>query len=500
MIAPRHPEAREDTLTNILWFASSNVFRQLLGAVTAFLRPLLLSPEQFGLFSLLRTLPLYAQRLHFGARSGLRYLMPLYQSQRQTHAVADLKGTVLKTALVMNGLLAAVLIAVAALATDLAIELRVGLVLTAAFVLTACFVDHYTAELKGEQRFKLVSISNYLNAVALLVVSLPLMLWHGFYGALAGQTIATVVVLGWMIRRRIAGKRSGFDWTLLKSAITLGLPTLLFDVALLLIRTADRFVITYHAGFEALGYYALGSMITGYLLNIPGATREVMEGKLFRELDTHSQAEVFRLYAQQPMVSMSFTMPWIIGPLYLALPVVIGQFLPTYDPGIVSAQWLCLGTWFLAVSYPIRGVLVANRWQLASLVILGMTLCLHVGLSWWWLSSGFGIEMVAVSTSIAFLVVLLGTWSMTLLRLGERPAGLPRDVLLIIGLPLLTFAVLWLVLQVRITDSPWLDLLIQWLLLGVYLAITGLIAIWLRVIPTSLIKKLAKLRLGSAMR
>jgi O-antigen/teichoic acid export membrane protein len=500
MIAPRHPEAREDTLTNILWFASSNVFRQLLGAVTAFLRPLLLSPEQFGLFSLLRTLPMYAQRLHFGARGGLRYLMPLYESRRQTHAVTDLKGTVLKAALAMNSLMAAVLIGVAAFTTDLAIELRVGLVLTAAFALIACFVDHYTAELKGEQRFKLVGLSNYVGAVALLVVSLPLMLWHGLYGALAGQGIATGVVLGWMIRRQIAGKRPGFDWTLLKTAVTLGLPTLLFDVTLLLIRTADRFLISYHVGFEALGYYALGTMIAGYLLDIPGATREVMEGKLFRELDNHSQADAFRLYAQQPMVSMSFTMPWIIGPLYLALPVVIGQFLPTYDPGIVAAQWLCLGTWFLAVSYPIRGVLAANRWQSAALVILGIALCLHVGLSWWWLSSGYGIEMVAISTSIAFLMVLSGTWSMGIFLLGERPVGLPRDILLMTGLPLMTLAVLWLVAQVRVTGSPWLDLLTQWLLLGAYLAATGLLAVWLKVIPASLIRKLARIRVDSKLR
>ncbi len=500
MKAPRNPDAGEETLTNILWFASSNFFRQLLGAVTAFLRPLLLSPEQFGLFSLLRTLPLYAQRLHFGARSGLRYLMPLYESQRQTRAVADLKGTVLKAALAMNSLMAAVLIGVAAFATDMAIELRVSLVLTAAFALIACFVDHYTAELKGEQRFKLVGLSNYLGAIALLLVSLPLMLWHGLYGALAGQVIAAGVVLGWMIRRQIAGTRSGFDWVLLKTAVSLGLPTLLFDVALMLIRTADRFLISYHSGFDALGYYALGTMIAGYLLNIPGATREVMEGRLFGELDSHSQTEAFRRFAQQPMVSMSFTMPWIIGPLYLALPVVIGQFLPTYDPGIVAAQWLCLGTWFLAVSYPIRGVLVANRWQMAALVILGMALCLHIGLSWWWLSNGLGIEMVAVSTSIAFLVVLAGTWSMTLLRLAEPPAGLWRDILLMTGLPLTTLAILWFIAEIRITGSPWLDLLIQWLMLGIYLVLTGLMAFWLGVIPPALIRKLAKIRFGAGAR
>lgn len=496
----RHNETREDTLTSILWFASSNFFQQLLGAVTAFLRPLLLSPEQFGLFSLLRTLLMYADRLHFGARNGMRYLMPLYESRQQTHTSADLKGTVLKTALVMTVLMAVGLIGFAAFAKDLAIELRIGLVLTAGIALIACFVDHFTVELKGEQRFKLVSLSNYLRAVALLIVSLPLMLWHGLYGALVGQAIATSVVLGWMIRRRIAGRRPGFDWTLLKTAVALGLPTLLFNVALLLIRTADRFVISYHSGFEALGYYALGTMIAGYLLDIPGATREVMEGKLFLELDTHSQAEAFRRYAQQPMVSMCFTMPWIIGPVYLALPILIGQFLPKYDPGILAAQWLCLGTWFLAVSYPIRGVLVANRWQWGALVILGIALCLHVGLSWWWLSSGYGIEMVAISTSIAYLLVLSGTWGMTLLRLGERPAGLLRDVLLMTGLPLSTFWVLWMVGQARMTDSPWLDLLIQWLIFGIYLTITGLIAIWLRVIPPRLIRKLAKFRIGSGTR
>lgn len=127
----QHSPKQEPVLHSILWFASSNAFRQLLGAVTAFLRPLLLSPEHFGIFSLLRALPMYAQRLHLGARSGLRYLTPRLEGRGQGRRVWLLRGTVLKFSLVMNVLLASSLIGIASLSTDLMIELRIGLVLTA---------------------------------------------------------------------------------------------------------------------------------------------------------------------------------------------------------------------------------------------------------------------------------------------------------------------------------------------------------------------------------
>lgn len=483
-----HPGKRDSPLRNIMWFASSNLFRQLLGAVTAFLRPLLLSPEQFGVFSLLRTFPLYAQSLHFGARTGLRYLIPLYESRGQTSEIAVLKGTVLKASITANVVMAAIMVAVAADA-DMMAEMRVGLVLTAVFALVSCYSDHYVSELKGHQRFKIVGISNYVSAVVLLAASVPLMLWYGLYGALLAQIVTTLVLIGWFLRKRIAGPRPGFNWGMLKIAAVMGLPTLLFNAVLLMIRTADRFIISQTIGFENLGYYALGTMVIGYLLDIPGATREVMEGQLFQKLDAHSQAEAFRRYAQQPMVRMSFTMPWVIGPVYLALPVVIDQILPHYRQGVPAAQLLCLGAWFLAVSYPIRGILVANRWQVAALVILMAALGLHVGLSLYWLSTGGGIEMVAVSTGIAFLVVLTGTFTMALFRLAERPADLARDCLLMAVMPLATTAVLWRLEQLRPTGSLWIDLAAQGLLLSVFLAATAIVAVRLQIVPPTVTRK-----------
>lgn len=488
----RSPE-QEPVLHSILWFASSNAFRQLLGAVTAFLRPLLLSPEHFGIFSLLRALPMYAQRLHLGARTGLRYLTPRLEGRGQGQRVALLRGTVLRFSLVMNVLLALSLIGIAIFTSEMMIELRIGLVLTAGLALVTSLADHFTAELKGSQRFKLLSIGNYIAAVVLLAATVPLMLWHGLYGALIGQIIAMMVLLSWFMRKRIAGWRAGFSWRLLRSAVAIGLPTLLFDLALLMIRTADRILISQTQGFEQLGYYALGTMIVGYVLNIPGATREVMEGRLLLNLDRHTRADAFDQYALRPMVGMSFTLPWIIGPVYLLLPVAIEQALPHYSPGILAAQLLCLASWFLAVSYPLRGVLIANAWQVSALGILVPALALHVGLSWWWLSSGGGIELVSLSTGIAYLVVLTGTLAMVLIRIHALPKHLAFHGLLMVLLPLISFTLLWQLGRLQLTGNPWLDLSIQATGLLLYLIATAMVAVRLGVLPMALVRRMTKL-------
>lgn len=489
----KHPDylsSRETVLEGVLWVSSSNTFRQLLGAVTTFLRPLLLAPAQIGLFTFLRVFLLYAQYLHVGLRTGMRYMIPAYEGIQQTDKITLLKGTALKVSLALNLTMGAALVFMALIRDEMSNELRVGLVFIAIIAVGNCIVDHFAAELKGHQKFKLVGFINYISAIALLVASVPLMLWFGLYGALAAQLVATIAVLGWLFTRRNAGPRPGFDWTILKTTAAIGLPTMLFDIGILLVRTVDRFVISMTVGFEQLGYYAIGTMIVGYLLNIPGAAREVMEGKMFRELDAHSKAELFRQYALQPMVGISFTMPWIIGPVYLALPVLIETFLPDYLAGVEAAQLLCLANWFLAISFSMRAVLIANRWQYSALAILCGVLLLHLGLSWWWLGKGGGIEMVAISNGIAFLVLLIAILAMAVLRLPERPTGLIRACLIIAGMAFATFAVLFVLEQLRWSESIWTNLLVQGLAFGVFLSITALLAIQLHVLPPALIQRL----------
>lgn len=473
-------------LESIVWFASSNFFRQGLGAVTTLLRPMLLAPELFGLFTALRLVPMYSQYLHFGARDSMRYMLPLHEAHGEHDRAARLQATVFSGAFAINMVAVLGLLALA-LFTDWRVEVRIGLVICAATVFVNSIVDHFITELKGYQLFKIVGLCNYFNALTMLVSNLVLILWLGFYGALLAQTVVMALLLVFLALRgniRFKGRR-GFEWKVFWGALSLGAPTMFFDVALLMMRSADRLVIAQYLSYEQLGYYGLGAMMMGYVMNIPGATREVMEAKLFENLRGNSAAAAFHEFVVRPMMMIALTMTVLIGPAVLMLPALVVWILPDYVEGVPATQILVLGAYFLAVSFPIRGIMAAYGWQKWGALILVSAVALHIGFSIVLIKAGLGIVGVALSAGLAFLLAAAALFLFVVFKLPERPKGLFGDAAAI----LLPFPLMLGVLYAEIRLGAWLNwptiptLAVQLAVYGAAVAVGLAFASWVGVIP-----------------
>jgi len=470
---------------NILWFASSNLFRQIMNIGTALLRPLLLTPELFGLFSMLRLIPTYAHHIHLGARHALRYRMPLYQEHGETEKSDTLRASVLTGVAIITGLVALALVVTAAV-IDATPEVRIGLLICAVSVVVISLYDHVLAELKGFQLFRIVGLQNYLSAVIMLVVGAALIWWFGFYGAMATELVVFAVLLVVLARKGLVRMRWRFDLSLFKGAVLFGAPTLLFDVALLLMRTTDRIVIAGTLGFEQLGYYALGSIVLAYVMHIPGATREVMEAKLFQHGRTEDLQQRFERYVMQPIRIVAFAMPVLIGPAIILLPAAIHLALPDYSQGVPAMQALMLGGFFLAISFPLRGILVASERQIRAVGVLLASIVLHAGLSYGLIQAGFGIVGVAVSAGVAFLVAGAGLLALVVNALPTAPVGLWRAVFVsLLPFPIMIAALAAAQAVAAAAEQPLpLDLAIQLAVYGAAIGAAGLVAVRIGVIPT----------------
>lgn len=471
-------------LKSILWFASSNVFRQALGAVATLLRPILLSPELFGLFSTLRLLPTYGTYLHLGARHAMRYLTPQYEAHGEHDRANELRATVLAGSFALNAIFALVLLGLAAL-TDWQIEVRIGLAICAAIVLLDALFEHYVAEMKAFQRFRDVGVTNYLTAIVSLVVSAALIFSLGFYGAMLAEGVVTGIMLLYLARRGLLKVQRGFDRRVFAGAIAFGSPTLLFEGTLLMMRTTDRVVIAAGLGYEQVGLYALGAMMMGYVMHIPGATREVMEARLFQHRLTMPAADAVTAFVLRPMKMVALTMPAVIGPMVLLLPPFIGWLMPEYREGIRATQVLMLGGYFLAVSFPIRGVLVAYGWQTWGASVLLGAVTLHAGISLALVQAGFGIVGVAVSAGLSFLAAGVGLFCLVVLKLPTRPPELfASAVHMLLPFPLmLGFLRLATEFGTWLGWSLWPTLLVELCLYGLLLAIYALVALRAGVAP-----------------
>ncbi|MCD6416053.1 MAG: hypothetical protein J7M08_05095, partial [Planctomycetes bacterium] len=73
-------DAQDDSVAPVVAkYSSGRFYRMGLGLITAFIRPKLLSPEYYGIWTLLKLIPNYLSYAHGGTRTAMRYLIPLYR-------------------------------------------------------------------------------------------------------------------------------------------------------------------------------------------------------------------------------------------------------------------------------------------------------------------------------------------------------------------------------------------------------------------------------------
>lgn len=419
----------------ITQYAGSNLVRQILGMVTAFARSRLLAPEQFGLWSLLNLIPQYSGFLHLGARSGITYRIPSLQHQGDADGAALVRNTVRRFSFTTS-LLAALALLGAALWFHQQPRLSLLLVLSAILVMVNWWFEHRLVLLKGEQCFDQISRCNYLRAVLLLFATLVLVPLWGVAGALLSVALSLTVGAIYLIRRSPPLQHTGFDAHLLGSMIRRGAPLLGVSLVTLLMRNADRLMIATMLNLHAVGLYALGGMIVGFMINVPGVSREVLEPRLMQALHKRPLDELIGPYLVEPVFKSALLMPLLLIPLELTLPWFIHRFLPQYVDGISAIRILLLSSFLMALFYPLRGIVVARDWQGRTLLHASLALAVNVAGDWYVLNAGLGLAAVALVSVAAFFLLLCLEWFTVMARLPHPTEMLPgqRSLVWVIAL------------------------------------------------------------------
>ncbi|MBI4839237.1 MAG: oligosaccharide flippase family protein [Nitrospirae bacterium] len=398
---------KEHTAKTIIKYSSSNFYKQLLSVFNAFIKPKLLSPEMFGLWNLLYIIPTYVPYIHLGSRYSMRYFIPYHEEKKELQKIDDLKGSVFYGTLYLN-ILAAAVIVIAAFTGNFNLVTTTGLIAMAALVLIWWYYEYYINYLKARQDFSLITSSNYLLTTVAFFSSLPLLYFFNIYGLYISAVLSNLAVIFYLRAKHPLGIKTGFRYSVFADLVKRGFPIMIFLISDLMIRTSDRIVVSYFLGNEQLGYYSIAIMVLNFVMQIPGASREVVESKLMKDAGSNSKEAILREYFFGPLVKTAYLMPLLLGPIVIVLPVLIPVLLPRYIQGIVSAQIVTLGCYFLSMSYTARGVLIANGLQLKAFYISVLVLIGNIALSIILLKSGLGIKGVAISCSISYFLLFIG--------------------------------------------------------------------------------------------
>jgi len=387
-------------------YASSRYFRQVSGILLAVLRPKLLGPSFYGLWTLFKVIPRYSRFTHLGAVDAMRFFLPYHRERGDRPRVQAITNAVFSAAGLIHVIIALALLFICLL-HGFSREVRFGLLCMAFYVPMEFYVRYVIAILRSEANFAQISRYNYFESIVVFVITIPLLYWFRIYGVFLSVLLTQLAVVIMMIRQGGLRGRLAFDWKTYAEMVHKGFPIMMSDFCIELIMTSDRIIITVLLGQTALGYYGIAVMVLASLIQLPGTAREIMEPRVMRDMDGRATETFVDDYLLKPLVNTAYLMPFLIGPICLGLPAGIPLLLPKYLPAIVPTQIISIGVFFLALAFVPRPIIVANAWQGRISRYLPLVLLVNVGISVGLVKAGYGITGVALGSCISFALLFL---------------------------------------------------------------------------------------------
>jgi len=412
------------TAQRIAAYFSSIAFRQMLGVVVAVLRPKLLSPEHYGLYSLLKVIPGYGAFVPLGARQAARFSIPRFQAEKREDRVLAMESALYFGTFWAN-LLFIVIFFCVALPEAVTTVHRVGVAAFGLFILINWYFDYQITLLKAHQRFDLVSRANYIAAL-MACGSLPLLYFFGIYGLIAAMVLNVAVVSAMLRALYPLPALPRFDWREYVRMMREGFPVMCIGLGILAIRTTDRFVISGMLGTEQLGFYAIAVMAFNFLMNLPTVSREIMEPMLMQSLAQQGERENLDRFLFVPLLHTLYLLPVLVGGAFFAAPLFLPLLLPRYAAGVPATQILVVGSFFLGLCYVLRGILVARGWQYQALLVAGAVFAVNLAGSIGLVRVGWGIEGVGLASAISFALLFVGLLTLIRVRVGTGYDQWPR--------------------------------------------------------------------------
>ncbi len=451
------PPPTKTMCSTIVHYASSRYFRQISGILIAVLRPKLLGPSFYGLWTLFKIIPRYSRFIGLGARDALRFFLPYHRKQGDTARVQTITNSVFAATGVLHGLVAVALLLLC-LRHGLSPEAKFGLVCMALYLPLAFYVKHVTTVLRGEAEFTKIAGYNYFESIIVFVITIPLLYWFRIYGVFLAVLLTRLTVAARMFLKEGLRARLRFQWKPFADMVRKGFPIMMSDFCIELITTSDRLIITILLGQTALGYYGIAVMVLAILIQLPGTAREIMEPQVMQDMDDRTTASFVDDYLLKPLVNTAYLIPFLIGPVCIGMPVAIPLVLPQYLQGIVPTQVIALGVFFLALAFVPRPIIVANAWQGQIARYLPLVLLTNIGISVGAVKAGYGILGVAMGSSISFALLFLMLFLFISCKLNVSSSNWNRHIMaLMLPFPMMCI-VLFLVSRITplcITNVYW---------------------------------------------
>jgi O-antigen/teichoic acid export membrane protein len=414
-------------LQSIAYFLSGVVLAKSLGFLQSFIVAKTLAPANFGVWVTLMLVASYGPIVCLGTVETLLKQVPYYRGRNEPDRVKEIEDGIL------GSIVLASLFALAASLTTPFVMASTSLsahssLIVMVFVTMALgyFSAYFYHRFAAYEDFKSTGLIDFLRAaVALLFVGGMGWKW-GLQGAVLGYLLheaVTCLVLVLLNVRRHGKVGVSFRRDLLVHAVRVGFPITIVWWVLILQNSVDRVVLGSLLGPLSVGHYGLGLSVMSILSIVPMVVGRVLYPKVNRQFGEGADQNAMRRLVFAPTLALATLLANLQVLLLAATPILYNELLPKYRPGLLSGQILILGCFFVCLLRNGANYLIAANKQRLFLKYILISLIFNILTDVALVKTGWGIEGVALGTSVAGVLLNTLVWRRVSLELGfERAA------------------------------------------------------------------------------
>ncbi|MEK7728189.1 MAG: oligosaccharide flippase family protein, partial [candidate division KSB1 bacterium] len=361
----------------------------------------------------------YGGNAHLGALHAMNREVPQRRGRGESDVIPQIARVSLTFTMLATAIVAAVLFALGLSPWFDAVTAG-ALRLLALVLLAQQLYQFFHFWFRADEKFALLSKVLIFATVLELAVTLALVRVLGFDGIFYGfllSSLAAVLICFVAVPPHL--RRPHFDFSLIPGLIRAGFPIMIIGLSYSLMTTLDRLLIINFLGEEQLGYYALGTLALTAMAYIPTAINQVLYPKMGERFGATAQAETLAPLVEKPTLVTAGVMAAVLGLAYLALPLT-PLLLPQYTEGIPTARILFAGFYFLGLVGGSANLLITINRQTQYLTSLLLAIGLGLLLNAIALMLRLGIEGIAATTGVMYLVYAFGMISFTAQRYLQR--------------------------------------------------------------------------------
>ncbi len=443
-----------ETLRDMIYFAIAGIFVKFLGAFTYFFVAKVLTPADYGVWITLTLIGSYSTILCLGTVETLVKQYPYYIGRNEIDNANMIEDSVLGS--IAISAVSLIIIGFTFLlftSNDEILRLASYIRLVIFTGAVAFFSAFYYYRFIAHQNFKIVSFINMARGT-LSFILLVIFSWKwGLIGAITGFFLGELIisVLSSVLSHKYYGKsRFNFNLKLIWNLIKIGFPITIIWWVFTLQSTVDRVVSMSMLGKSATGYYGLGMSIVATLVLIPDVVGQVLYPKINEGVGKAMELKQLSSLVIMPSRALSLVLPFFLGLAVLLSPMVYKNLFPKYLPGLLSAQILFLGCFFVCLIRNGVNYLIAINKQNRLLIYAGVSLGIKIVISIILVRANFGIEGIASSTVISSLILTSMIWLSVFKNMGYSLFDQLKEIIVLYS----PFVLLVLVLgSLRFTTS-----------------------------------------------